>query len=323
MYVIYCSMSPPIHRKYRASVAFATECRRINKIRRGNRKIRVPIAMWPCKVEEKMTLKEVDGKTIQEFETKIIAKDGTITRVPGTFQGYETSEKSRGNDQGTRKLVEFVNHPQHSKGVTRNEFANHVDLSQRMVLNMNDVLYSSPSKWILQIVLQLSETGSFCQGLSLARLRQVTRWNFNWLWRAAEITEAMENSVEEGALNGEYSGSPDFSSHIYLICAPLDVEDYHSESCFDVVLWEMDWLSQHKAVIVCHKKVVEIPVEDGRILRVHGERAVGITKALKSAKEDEPKLTTYPYVPISFSALLEMQKNCLAGQSYKTRVSLT
>ncbi|GJX12344.1 putative reverse transcriptase domain-containing protein [Tanacetum coccineum] len=53
----------------------------------------------------------------------------------------------------------------------------------------------------------------------------------------------------------------------------------------------MDWLSQHKAVIVCHEKVVEIPMEDGRILRVHGERAVGITKVLKSAKEDEPKLS--------------------------------
>ncbi|GKB39835.1 hypothetical protein Tco_0884777, partial [Tanacetum coccineum] len=61
-----------------ATLAFAIGCRRINKIRRGNRKIRVPIAMWPCKVEEKMTLKEVEGKTIQEFETKIIAKDGTI-----------------------------------------------------------------------------------------------------------------------------------------------------------------------------------------------------------------------------------------------------
>ncbi|GJX85063.1 putative reverse transcriptase domain-containing protein [Tanacetum coccineum] len=58
---------------------------------------------------------------------------------------------------------------------------------------------------------------------------------------------------------------------------------------FDVIIG-MDWLSQHKAVIVCHDKVVEIPVEDGRILRVHGERAVGITKALKSTKEDEPKL---------------------------------
>ncbi|GJQ91121.1 hypothetical protein Tco_0002260, partial [Tanacetum coccineum] len=86
-------MSPHISRKYRASVAFVTGCRRINKIRRCNRKIRVPIAMWPCKIEEKMTLKEVDEKTIQEFKTKIIAKDGTITRVPGTFQGYKTSEE--------------------------------------------------------------------------------------------------------------------------------------------------------------------------------------------------------------------------------------
>ncbi|GJZ41570.1 putative reverse transcriptase domain-containing protein [Tanacetum coccineum] len=59
---------------------------------------------------------------------------------------------------------------------------------------------------------------------------------------------------------------------------------------FDVIVG-MDWLSQHKAVIVCHEKVVEIPVEDGRILRVHGERAIGITKALKNAKEDEPKLS--------------------------------
>ncbi|GJT11544.1 putative reverse transcriptase domain-containing protein [Tanacetum coccineum] len=59
---------------------------------------------------------------------------------------------------------------------------------------------------------------------------------------------------------------------------------------FDVIVG-IDWLSQHKAVIVCHEKVVEIPVEDGRILRVHGEPGLkGITKALKSAKEDEPKL---------------------------------
>ncbi|GKB79939.1 hypothetical protein Tco_0946834 [Tanacetum coccineum] len=40
-----------------------------------------------------MTLKEVDGKTIHEFEMKIIAKDGTITRILGLFQGYETSEE--------------------------------------------------------------------------------------------------------------------------------------------------------------------------------------------------------------------------------------
>ncbi|GJR72831.1 hypothetical protein Tco_0085196 [Tanacetum coccineum] len=116
-------MSPPIRRKYRASVAFATGCRRINKIRRGNRKIRVPIAMWPCKVEEKMTLKEVEGKTIQEFETKIIAKDGTITRVPGIFQGYETSEEESVERPRERNLYGFVDHPQLQQRSHRNEFA--------------------------------------------------------------------------------------------------------------------------------------------------------------------------------------------------------
>ncbi|GJZ04244.1 putative reverse transcriptase domain-containing protein [Tanacetum coccineum] len=64
---------------------------------------------------------------------------------------------------------------------------------------------------------------------------------------------------------------------------------------FDVIVG-MDWLSQHKAVIVCHEKVVEIPVEDGRILRVHGERTVGIAKVLKSVKKDEPKLGNIPIV---------------------------
>ncbi|GJX10662.1 putative reverse transcriptase domain-containing protein [Tanacetum coccineum] len=56
------------------------------------------------------------------------------------------------------------------------------------------------------------------------------------------------------------------------------------------VIVGMDWLSQNKAVIVCHEKVVEIPLEDGRTLRVYGERPVGIAKALKNAKVNEPKL---------------------------------
>ncbi|GJZ79152.1 putative reverse transcriptase domain-containing protein [Tanacetum coccineum] len=75
-----------------------------------------------------------------------------------------------------------------------------------------------------------------------------------------------------------------------------DLNNCHGS--FDVIVG-MDWLSQHKAVIVCHEKVVEIPVEDGRILKVHEEHAVGITKALKSAKEDEPKLS-YIFVVCEF-----------------------
>ncbi|GJV97168.1 hypothetical protein Tco_1548745 [Tanacetum coccineum] len=87
-------MSPPIRRKYHNSVAFATGCKKIKKCRRGNRKIRIPIAMWPCRVEEKMTLKEVDGQTveeidqavIQDLETKVVRLyDQGSYRPPGTL----------------------------------------------------------------------------------------------------------------------------------------------------------------------------------------------------------------------------------------------
>ncbi|GJU17273.1 putative reverse transcriptase domain-containing protein [Tanacetum coccineum] len=42
---------------------------------------------------------------------------------------------------------------------------------------------------------------------------------------------------------------------------------------FDVIIG-MDWLSNHKAEIICHEKVVRIPLQDGQVLRVIGERLV-------------------------------------------------
>ncbi|GKB09810.1 putative reverse transcriptase domain-containing protein [Tanacetum coccineum] len=59
---------------------------------------------------------------------------------------------------------------------------------------------------------------------------------------------------------------------------------------FDVVVG-MDWLSKNKAVIVCHEKVVEIPIKEGGILRVHRERTLGVAKALMNAKIDEPRIS--------------------------------
>ncbi|GKC08730.1 hypothetical protein Tco_1000340 [Tanacetum coccineum] len=67
--------------------------------------------MWPCRVEENMTLKEVDGQTVEEIETKIIAKDGTITRVPGKFQDYETFEEEPVEQPRRHDLYGFVDHP--------------------------------------------------------------------------------------------------------------------------------------------------------------------------------------------------------------------
>nr|GEW31559.1 putative reverse transcriptase domain-containing protein [Tanacetum cinerariifolium] len=57
---------------------------------------------------------------------------------------------------------------------------------------------------------------------------------------------------------------------------------------FDVIVG-MDWLSGHNAEIVCHEKVVRIPLESREILIFQGERTPGIAKALSNVKVDEPK----------------------------------
>ncbi|GKF62512.1 hypothetical protein Tco_0182566, partial [Tanacetum coccineum] len=118
-------VSPYSCKKYHNSVAFAAGCKKIKKCRRGNRKIRIPIAMWSCRVEEKMTLKEFDGQTVEEIKTKIIAKDGTITRVLRKFQGYETSEEEPVEQPRRYDLYGFEDHPQLQQGYPMNEFAPH------------------------------------------------------------------------------------------------------------------------------------------------------------------------------------------------------
>ncbi|GJX17159.1 putative reverse transcriptase domain-containing protein [Tanacetum coccineum] len=57
---------------------------------------------------------------------------------------------------------------------------------------------------------------------------------------------------------------------------------------FDVIIG-MDWLSNHKAEIICHEKVVWIPVLDGKVLRVLGERPEKKARLLMSAKASNKK----------------------------------
>ncbi|GJX86542.1 putative reverse transcriptase domain-containing protein [Tanacetum coccineum] len=497
-----CIMSPPIRRKYHDSVAFATGCKRIKNSKQCNRKIRIPIAMWPCRVEEKMTLKEVDGQTVEEIETKIIAKDGTITRVPEKFQGYETSEEEPVEQPRRHDMYGFVDHPQLQQGNPMNEFVTHrlpqpkgnmngwliedeEEVERNEVDSDLESTASSKPVWkkttkadhdrasrnchLLSIVTQVTNDvnnanngnggnggggngngrnnrctlkafqscnpkeydgkggaivltrwiekmenvidNSGCAENQKVRYaasslvnKSLTWWNTQVQARGREAAMAMtwndfkalmveefcpSNEMEKlenkfwnhkmvGANHAAYTDrfhelaklvphlvTPE-SSRIKRYIARLAPEirgmlratqpttiqnailragiltdeavscgtltkgndkrkvveesevadgkkvevDRIIRDCklelggslfsinliplghgsFDVIVG-MDWLSQHKAAIVCHEKVVEIPVEDGRILRVRGERVVRITKALKSAKEDEPKLS--------------------------------
>ncbi|GKB55066.1 putative reverse transcriptase domain-containing protein [Tanacetum coccineum] len=67
------------------------------------------------------------------------------------------------------------------------------------------------------------------------------------------------------------------------------------QGSFDVIVG-MDWLSNQKAMIVCHEKIVRIPVEEGKVLCVQGERNVGKTKSSMSTKANEPTLSDIPIV---------------------------
>ncbi|GKE34651.1 hypothetical protein Tco_1453973, partial [Tanacetum coccineum] len=60
-------------------------------------------------------------------------------------------------------------------------------------------------------------------------------------------------------------------------------------SC-DVIVG-MDWLSKRKFVMVCHEKVVRIPLESDEIRQVHDERTQRVVKTLMNTKVDELKLS--------------------------------
>ncbi|GKE77159.1 putative reverse transcriptase domain-containing protein [Tanacetum coccineum] len=57
---------------------------------------------------------------------------------------------------------------------------------------------------------------------------------------------------------------------------------------FDVIIG-MCWLSDYKAEIVCHEKVVRKPLPDGKVLRVLGERPKEKARLLMSAKASDKK----------------------------------
>ncbi|GJW71422.1 retrotransposon protein, putative, ty1-copia subclass [Tanacetum coccineum] len=75
------AMPPHLHRKFRIGVAVATGCRGYYKpgirawVIRGSRKIRIPVDMYPCRVEERLTIKLVKREEVLKIETTVTAKD--------------------------------------------------------------------------------------------------------------------------------------------------------------------------------------------------------------------------------------------------------
>ncbi|GJV48432.1 hypothetical protein Tco_1438644 [Tanacetum coccineum] len=81
--------------------------------------------------------------------------------------------------------------------------------------------------------------------------------------------------------------SPMEANVVLMLCAGKEWEPptkTETKEHQDEEVGGIDWLSKRKFVIVCHEKVVEIPLEGSRKLRVQGERTLGAVKALMNAK---------------------------------------
>ncbi|GJW47610.1 hypothetical protein Tco_0079256 [Tanacetum coccineum] len=80
-------------------VVITTRCRGYYKsgirawVNRGSRKIRIPVDMYPCRVEDRLTIKLVEGEEVLKIETTVTAKDGTITKFPRKFLRYKPTKE--------------------------------------------------------------------------------------------------------------------------------------------------------------------------------------------------------------------------------------
>ncbi|GJV99041.1 hypothetical protein Tco_1554293 [Tanacetum coccineum] len=237
-------MSPPIRRKYHDSVAFATGCKRIKNSKRCNRKIRIPIAMWPCRVEEKMTLKEVDGQTVEEIETKIIAKDGTITRIPREYDG------KGGAIVLTRWIEKMENVIDNSgcaenKSELENEFWNH------KMVGANHAAYTDRFHELAKLVPHLVtpevhlyqevHSRNCSPSLEMKKCSSTpTNYYSNALLRLGIL---IDEAVQLWFLTK--------GNEQEIVLAEAEITEGHGS--FDVIVG-MDWLSQHKAVIMVFPK---------------------------------------------------------------------
>ncbi|GKF42901.1 hypothetical protein Tco_0126243 [Tanacetum coccineum] len=91
----------PSKRKFRWEIMRSTGIKRyINpisgcKIWRINRKCRIPIDLYPCNVEESMTMKKVGDQTIGVIRRRRIDKEGNVSG----FQEYHTSNEEEEEEE--------------------------------------------------------------------------------------------------------------------------------------------------------------------------------------------------------------------------------
>ncbi|GKC18806.1 hypothetical protein Tco_1020956 [Tanacetum coccineum] len=107
------AMPSHFHKKFRWGTIFATGRRSFIEPRTGlrmkktNRRTRVPIGLYPCHIKEKMTIKDVRGESVMEWKTKVTTKEGIVIQFLRKFRGYKlTTEEEVEENEGLKEVWE-------------------------------------------------------------------------------------------------------------------------------------------------------------------------------------------------------------------------
>ncbi|GJY40109.1 putative reverse transcriptase domain-containing protein [Tanacetum coccineum] len=221
----------PSKRKFRWGIMRSTGIKRYIdpisgcKIWRTNRKYSIPIDLYPCKVEESMTMKNVGDQTIVVIRRRRIDKEGNVSSCTYSLN---------------------------------NLYA--------IVLFDSGADFSFISTQFTPI---LNEKPSIANPGYVIEVANGKKEEVNKIFRSCRL---------------------ELGDSIF----PIDLISL-GQGSFDMIVG-MDWLSNQKAVIVCHEKIVRILVEEGKVLCVQGECNVGKTKTLMRTKVNESTLSDIPIV---------------------------
>nr|GEV05973.1 reverse transcriptase domain-containing protein [Tanacetum cinerariifolium] len=280
------------------------------RIKRTNRKCRIPIDLYPCQVKEKFIMRKLEGKWIIKQEMRMISKDGTISKFSGYTSSKEDEEEETGNggnNECSYKAFLACN-PQDYDGK-----GGAVALT-RWIKKMESVIEN----------IRCAKNQKVKYGASSFKNKALTWWNTQVQARDHEAAMAMPWVLYKALLMEEFcprlvrkerkwKKQVNKEVHGKIIKRKNWEKDLWRQPLLEMEMWAhilsvlsvlsiiqkvdlvaMDWLSKNKDEIVCHAKVLRIPLDSGEVLRVQGERTLGGTKTLMSMKADEPELSDIP-----------------------------
>ncbi|GKD91321.1 hypothetical protein Tco_1366828 [Tanacetum coccineum] len=92
-------MSPPTRKKFHWGIVIPTGLKRYTdpatglRIKRTNRKCRIPVELYTCRVNEKLIMRKSEGEWIMKKEMRMISKGGIISEFPRYTSSKEEEEE--------------------------------------------------------------------------------------------------------------------------------------------------------------------------------------------------------------------------------------